>query len=141
MGMVLVMLRVLVVLLVGKVVAVVVAVVSLVMLVVVEVLFVEKTNELLVTFELPVVPIEVLAGLSNRVKELMVMSGSGLKPGGQRMQAQERILVEEICIEVVVNLLSEFSDDREEERFSGNLSSCNMSSVDESSSDEKLSSG
>ena len=57
------------------------------------------------------------------------------------MQAQERILVEEICIEVVVNFLSEFNDDREEERFSGNLSSCNMSSADESSISDKLSSG
>ena len=57
------------------------------------------------------------------------------------MQAQERILVEEICIEVVVNFLSEFNDDREEERFSGNLSSCNVSSADESSISDKLSSG
>ena len=68
---------VLVVLLVRKVIAVVVVltVVSLVMLVVVEVLFVEKPKEVLVTFELPAVPIEVLAGVSIRVKELMVMSG------------------------------------------------------------------
>ena len=68
---------VLVLLLVWKVVAVVVVltVVSLVMLVVVEVLFLEKPKEVLVTFELPTVAIEVLAGVSIRVKELMVMSG------------------------------------------------------------------
>ena len=108
-------------LLVGEVVAA--AVVS--SFVVVEVLFVEKTKEVLVSFELITVPAGVLAGLSVRVKELIVMSGSGLKPGGQRMQAQERILVEEIRMEVVVN--------SSEERFSGNLSSCNMS-TDESSS-------
>ena len=66
---------VLVVLLVWKVVAVVVTVVSLVMLVVVEVLFVEKPKVVLVMFELPTVAIEVLAGVSIRVKELMVMSG------------------------------------------------------------------
>ena len=95
--------------------------------VVVEVLFVEKTKEVLVSFELITVPAGVLAGLSIRVKELIVMSGSGLKPGGQRMQAQERILVEEIRMEVVVN--------SSKERFSGNLSSCNMS-TDESSSDK-----
>ena len=66
------------------------------------------------------------------------------------MQAQERILVAEIFIEVVVVNLSELSDDREselsddrEERFSGNMSSCNMSSDESSSgklsSDESLS--
>ena len=53
------------------------------------------------------------------------------------MQAQERILVEEIFIEVVVvvnlsELLSddresELSDDREERLSEDNLSSCNMS--------------
>ena len=68
---------VLVVLLVWKVVAVAVVrtVLSLVMLVIVEVLFLEKPKEVLVMFELPTVAIEVLAGVSIRVKELMVMSG------------------------------------------------------------------
>ena len=112
-------------------VAVVLTMMSLVILVVVEVLFVEKTKDILVSFEL----LAVLAGLAMRVKELIVMSGSGLKPGGQRMQAQERILVEEIFIEVVVfvNLSELLSDDREERLLEDNLSSCNMSSDDSSS--------
>ena len=118
-GIVLIVLCAMVVLLVGKVpevdVAVVLTVMSLVIVELLEVLFVEKTKDTLVTFELLAGPAEVLAGLAMRVKELIVMSGSGLKPGGQRMQAQERILVEEIRKEVVVN--------SSEERFSGNLSS------------------
>ena len=67
------------------------------------------------------------------VKELMVMSGSGLKPGGQRIQAQERILVDEISLDVIVVNLS--SDDRVEE---GSLSSCKLSSDDRLSSSSKL---
>ena len=43
------------------------------------------------------------------------------------MQAQERILVEEIFIEVVVNLSELLSDDREERFSEDNVSSSNMS--------------
>ena len=67
------------------------------------------------------------------MKELIVMSGSGLKPGGQRIQAQERILVDEICLDVIVVNFS--SDDRVEE---GSLSSCKLSSDDGLSSSSKL---
>ena len=48
---------------------------AVVSFVVAEVLFVEKPKEVLVSFELLTVPTEVLAGLSIRVKELIVMSG------------------------------------------------------------------
>ena len=139
-GMVLIVLCAMVVLLVGKMpeadVVVVLTAMSLVILMVVEVVFLEKTKEVSVSFELLAVSSEVLRGLAMRVKELMVMSDWGLNPGGQRMQAQERILVEEIFIEVVVVSLSELlsddreselSDDREERLSEDNLSSCNMS--------------
>ena len=67
------------------------------------------------------VPEEISFECSILVKEWMVMSGSGLKPGGQRIQAQERILVDEISLDVIVVNLS--SDDRVEE---GSLSSCKL---------------
>ena len=79
------------------------------------------------------VPEEILFECSILLKESMVMSGSGLKPGGQRIQAQERILVDEISLDVIVVNLS--SDDRVEE---GSLSSCKLSSDDRLSSSSKL---
>ena len=79
------------------------------------------------------VPEEILVDCSILVKELIVMSRSGLKPGGQRIQAQERIRVDEISLDVIVVNLS--SDDRVEE---GSLSSCKLSSDDRLSSSSKL---
>ena len=79
------------------------------------------------------VPEEISFECSILLKELIVMSGSGLKPGGQRIQAQERILVDEISLDVIVVNLS--SDDRVEE---GSLSSCKLSSDDRLSSSSKL---
>ena len=78
-GMVLIVLCAMVVLLVGKMpeadVVVVLTAMSLVILMVVEVVFLEKTKEVSVSFELLAVSSEVLAGLATRVKELIVMSG------------------------------------------------------------------
>ena len=88
---------------------------------------------LLVLLMFLLVPEEISFECSILLKELIVMSGSGLKPGGQRIQAQERILVDEISLDVIVVNLS--SDDRVEE---GSLSSCKLSSDDRLSSSSKL---